>query len=144
MFNQIAIKRVIELASIDVDAIIAKGVELVGVDGAHSFAVGALTQQFREIVTATRLIVTETTHVAEMAKFIASELGEELGSDVGSHQLGDNGDDDVGYELKNADGILCDIGITKIDGTWSVFIENGDQNREVTSIDDIVDYLEGR
>lgn len=82
--------------------------------------------------------------VIEIAKFIASELGEELGSNVECHLRGDNGDDDIGYELKNADGILCDIGITKIDGTWSVFIENGDQNREVTSIDDIVNYLEGR
>lgn len=88
-----------------------------------------------------KMSIAEVTSHKDIADAIAAEVGEEMDTNVFVVYHGDNGTQDIGYELVTKGEVLCDIGITKFDGIWTVFIESGSQNIEVTSVDDIIDYL---
>jgi hypothetical protein len=65
---------------------------------------------------------------------------------ITAFKLGDNGDNDVAYELvqhtANGAKCLCDIAIQRHEGLWYISIDIDDGLIEVNDIDDILEYLE--
>lgn len=85
--------------------------------------------------------VAEVTSHKDVADAVAREISDWFDSNVFAVCHDDNDTQDIGYELISKGKVLCNICITKIDNFWTVFIKNGSQNREITSVNDIIDYL---
>lgn len=69
----------------------------------------------------------EVTSADDIARAIGDEIAEIVGQMVFVNPIGDNGDDDRGYEIVNANGKRCiaDIGIMRTDGVWEIFVTRG-------------------
>jgi len=84
--------------------------------------------------------IAETTE----ASYIASKIAEELSNDqreVIAIKHGDNGDGDIGFELRTSGSILADIGIKKEKGIWNIYLERDGGDIHISCIEDLLTIL---
>jgi len=83
------------------------------------------------------------TDADDIADEVARELSLELSTMVCVHRQGDNGDDDVGYELVwlGDKRHIVDIGIVRTNGRWHVVCETNKGDVVLNCIDDLITLI---
>ena len=79
----------------------------------------------------------------DIANEVAKELSLELSTMICVHRQGDNGDDDVGYELVwfNQKRNIADIGIVRKQCQWKVVLETNKGDVVLNCVDDLIEAL---
>ena len=79
----------------------------------------------------------------DIAGVVAAELSMELPELVLTHRRGDNGDDDVGYELVwfNRKRHIVDIGIVRSNGRWTVVLDTNEGDVPLDCIDVLIEFV---
>lgn len=87
--------------------------------------------------------VHETTTVDDIASSVKDEVEEIIGDELHVTRIGDNGDEDVGYEImsKNSKRNVLDIGIMFKGGCWNVVADTSDGDVPLDDIYDVIDKM---
>lgn len=87
--------------------------------------------------------ITEITDPDVIASAVGDEVAEIKGQAVLVNRIGDNGENDLGYEIVNGKRCIIDIGIMRcMDGVWYVVVDRAENHSiPIDSADDLREML---
>ena len=130
---------------------IADGRPPINIQGKYEYMVGGMQllkaelnhlyeNQFRPYKFSSCLYVSRT-----VADKVASELSLAQSKNYWVELRGDNGDGDIGYEIRTYDRTgttgVCNIGVVEDDGYWYVVLDTSEGDIPLNRIDDLLQHL---